>query len=181
MAKKKGLHFISLTNNTLKSNVTKQKYRMNESDFTRNRKLTFYDLSLCMIRLLRQNIQVELHSYLSSLKKTVSDKLHTISSSAFVQCRKKIKPDLFYDLSKLISDDFYIDNDENVKLYKGHRLLAIDGSMINLPINNETRESYGINTNQQQNHDVVKGRVSIMYDLLNEKSSLLKTVVILTL
>ena len=168
MSKKLPQRFIDTTNEFLESESNIVKYRMSEKDFTRNRKLSFQDLSLCMLKLLRQNIQVELNSYFDVFKQSVSKKPHSFSSSAFVQSRKKLKPDMFYDLSKLISDDFYLDNDENVKLYKGHRLVAIDGSQINLPVNNETRDTYGTYTNQKINNDVVNGRVSIMYDLLNE-------------
>jgi hypothetical protein len=75
---------------------------------------------------------------------------------------------MFYDLSKIIADDFYIDNDANIKLYKGHRLLGIDGSTINLPVNTNTKQVYGTFNNQCKTNDVVIGRVSIMYDLLNE-------------
>ena len=116
------------------------------------------------MKLLRQNIQVELNAYINQVYK----KTFCITSSAFVQGRKKIKPDMFYDLSRLLTDDFYQDNDENIKLYKGHRLLSIDGSTINLPVNNETKQIYGTFKNQKQINDLVIARVSIMYDLLNE-------------
>jgi hypothetical protein len=79
-----------------------------------------------------------------------------------------MKPDMFYDLSRIIAEDFYQDNDENVILYKGHRLLSVDGSTINLPVNEKTRQLYGTFNNQKQTNDVVLGRVSIMYDVLNE-------------
>ncbi len=55
-----------------------------------------------------------------------------------------------------------------IQLYKGHRLLSIDGSTINLPVNAETIKVYGTYSNQKQINDIVIGRVSIMYDLLNE-------------
>lgn len=168
MAKKTGLDFINLSKEFIELLSTKQKYRIREKDFTRERKLTFSELSLCMLRLIRQNIQVELNKYFSDIKKSLMDKSFSFTSSAFVQSRKKIKPDMFYDLNNLIATDFYQDNDEVVELYKGHRLLSIDGSTINLPVNKETKEIYGTFNNQKQTNDVVIARVSILYDILNE-------------
>lgn len=168
MAKKSGLHFIELTKKFIQSKITQLKYRTNKSNFTRVRKLSFDVLSFCIIKLLKQNIQLELNSNFSSINRFEYNKQYSITSSAFVQSRKKIKPEMFYDLSKIISSDFYQDNDENIKLYKGHRLLSIDGSTINLPVNANTKKIYGTFNNQHQTDDVVIGRVSILYDLLNE-------------
>mgnify|MGYP001576794927 CR=1 FL=1 len=168
MAKKSALNFIDLSRRFIQSIATKQKYRVSEKDFTRSRKLTFATMALCMIKLLKQNLQVELTSYFSDINRHKVNEQMSVTSSAFVQSRKKIKPDMFYDLSKIVSDDFYQDNDENVKLYKGHRLLSVDGSAINLPVNKATKEAYGTYNNQNITNDVVLGRVSIMYDLLNE-------------
>lgn len=168
MAKKSASYFINITKKTVSSKRTKQTYRVSEKYFTRERKLNFENITLCMLRLLRQNIQIELNTFFNDLIKPFSNKGFNFSSSAFVQSRKKIKPDLFYDLSKIIADEFYEDNDENVFLYKGHRLISIDGSTINLPVNNDTKKVYGTFNNQKETNDVVIGRVSVMYDLLNE-------------
>ncbi len=167
MAKKSSLHFIELSRKFIQSITTKIKYRVNEKDFTRDRKLPFETMAFCMIKLLRQSIQVELNNYFS-----VSNRLKTtnmsVTSSAFVQSRKKIKPDMFYDLSKTIADDFYHYNDENVKLYKGHRVLGVDGSTLPLPLSDELIKIYGFFNNQTKTNDVVIGRVSVLYDVLNE-------------
>lgn len=168
MAKKQGNHFIDKTNLFIGSAKTLINYRVSKKDFTRDRKLTFEGLVLCMLKLLRQNLQIELNAYFTSVRTAISNRVVSFTSSAFVQSRKKLKPDLFYDLNVLISNEFYLDNDENVKLFKGHRLLGIDGSTINLPVNKETIKEYGTYNNQNQTNDIVLGRVSIMYDILNE-------------
>lgn len=168
MAKKTAIHYIYLSKKFIDSLKTKLKYRVNEKDFTRKRKLTFESLALCMIKLLRQNLQIELNQYICQLYGAPNKQPLSITSSAFVQSRKKIKPDMFYDLSALIAAEFYQDNDENVKLYKCHRLLSIDGSTIHLPVNSETKKVYGTFNNQTQTNDVVIARASILYDLLNE-------------
>ncbi len=168
MAKKLGKCFIDKTNLFIGSSTTLINYRVSKKDFTRARKLPFEGLVLCMLKLLRQNLQIELNAYFNSIKSAISNKVVSFTSSAFVQSRKKLKPDIFYDLSLLISSEFYLDNDERVRLFKGHRLLSIDGSTIQLPINEDTIKEYGTFNNQKQTDNVVIGRVSIMYDLLND-------------
>lgn len=164
MANKTALSFIDVSNNFILSDSTKEKFRVNEKDFTRKRKLPFKAVVLCMLKLLRKNLPIELNSFLKDL----NGNIQKISSSAFIQSRKKIKPDLFYELNKLIGQEYFSDNDENVKLYKGLRVLSVDGSTINLPITEELKQLYGTHNNQTHTDDIIVGRVSVLYDVLNE-------------
>jgi len=91
-----------------------------------------------------------------------------MTSSAFIQSRRKLKPDLFYELNQLIVKEYFTDNDGNVKLYKGLRVLSADGSTINLPVSGELLKRYSFFNNQKKTNDVVIGRVSVLYDVLNE-------------
>lgn len=168
MAIKPNSHFIKLSSNFIYSVETKRRYRIKAKDFIRNRKLPFEELVLCMLKLLRHNIQTEVNTFFKELQGAAKSTVKKITSSAFVQSRKKIKPDLFFDLNNLIASDYYIDNDEKVKLYKGHRVLSVDGSSINLPLTEELINIYGTFNNQKQTDDVIVARVSVLYDVLNE-------------
>ena len=168
MALKLNPYFITLSSNFIYANQTKQLYRTSEKDFTRNRKLPFEELVLCMLKLLRHTIQTELNNFLKELQGSVNTAAKKITSSAFVQSRKKLKPDLFFDLNQLIAKDYYLDNDEKVKLYKGLRLLSVDGSTVNLPFSQELKSIYGVFNNQKPTDDVIVARVSVLYDVLNE-------------
>jgi len=167
MAKKPSVHFTELSTRFIHASETKRKYRVREKDFIRSRKLPFEQLVLCMLKLLRHSLQTELNLFLKEIHVSVKSSVKKITSSAFVQSRKKIKPDLFFDLNNLIAKDYYLDNDEKVKLYKGHRVLSVDGSTINLPFNAELKSIYGTFNNQRQTNDVIIARVSVLYDLLN--------------
>jgi hypothetical protein len=164
MAKKMSSTYITVSNGFIRSTSTKELYRVSEKDFTRDRKLTFEMLALCMLKLLRRNLQLELHSFFDALNAGVKK----VTASAFVQSRKKVNPDLFYALNHLIAKEYYTDNDENVKLHKGLRVLSIDGSTINLPVTEDTVAQYGFFNNHKKTDDVVIGRVSVLYDVLNE-------------
>lgn len=157
-------HFITASNRFIESPSTKEKFRFSKTDFTRNRKLPFEQLVLCMLKLLRKNLQSELHAFFNALGTGIKQ----MTSSAFVQSRKKLKPDLFYELNHLIVKEYFTDNDGNVKLYKGLRVLSVDGSTINLPVSGELLKRYGFFNNQKKTNDVVIGRVSVLYDVLNE-------------
>jgi hypothetical protein len=116
-----------------------------------------------MISLIKKSLQIELHSFLHEVSKR-----HTsISNSAFNQARMKIKPELFKHFISFLNKEFYSDNDERVKLWKGHRLLGCDGSTLTLPITKELKKKYSHYVNGHTT-DVLIARTSILYDLENE-------------
>ncbi len=78
----------------------------------------------------------------------------------------KIKPEVFKELSKTLIDEFYADNELAVKLWKGFRLLAVDGSRITLPITKELKNLYGEARNQSKT-SIVQARCSVLYDVKN--------------
>jgi len=164
MAKRGGYEFVTKSNSFIFSDSTIEHYRMSPSDFTRNRKLPFEQLVLCMLKLLRRSLQLELDSFF----KAIGSGVQSITASGFIQSRRKLKPDLFYDLNALIASEYYIGNDENVALWKGHRVLAVDGSTVELPANDGMKATYGIHVNQHKSQGVVIGRVSVLYDVLND-------------
>ncbi|MBD3639240.1 MAG: IS4 family transposase [Crocinitomicaceae bacterium] len=163
MAKKAVSAFITSSKSFINAPSTKEKYRVKMTDFTRNRKLPFEQLVLCMLKLLRKSLVLELRSFFNKSESSTNK----MTSSAFVQSRKKLKPDLFYDLNQVILKEYYTDNDENVKLYKGMRVLSIDGSTLGLPFSKDILKHYSTYNNQNKTEDVDLGRVSVLYDVLN--------------
>lgn len=144
------------------------KHRVSDRDFTRRRKQSFQSTILFMINFLTKSLAVEIENFVYFIKTSIG--LHNTESytkSAFVQCRKKIKPGVFKFLSNKLVEEFYTDNDESVKLWKGFRLLAVDGSRMTLPCTKELEKSYGKTKNQSQT-GVVQARVSVLYDVLNK-------------
>ena len=164
MGKRPSYDFVSESTRFTYSDTTKERYRLSPTDFTRNRKLPFEQLVLCMLKLLRRSLQLELDSFF----KAIGSGVQSISASGFIQSRKKLNPDLFYDLNALIASEYYIGNDENVALWKGRRILAVDGSTVALPVNEQMIAVYGTHNNQKKTNDVVIGRVSVLYDVLND-------------
>lgn len=142
-------------------------YRVNEQDFTRKRKQPFGQVVLFMLNLLRKSMVIEINNFLEYLNsKLDSQKVENFTSSAFVQKRKKIKPEVFNYLSSVIIDNYYVQSNENIKRFKDLRILAVDGSKITLPFTEELKSSYGESKNQT-NTSIVQAKSSVLYDVLN--------------
>lgn len=140
---------------------------MLETDFTRNRKQSFHSTIVFMINFLTKSLSVEITNFISFIKYNMPGaSINGITKSAFVQYRKKIKPEVFKSLSDSLIEEFYTDNDESIKLWNGFRLLAVDGSRLVLPDTHELESIYGKTRNQSET-GVVQARISVLYDVLN--------------
>lgn len=158
--------FFSITG-TIWSVDLQNEFKVKPSDFTRKRKLTFPITVLMMMNLLTKSLAIETQRFYSYIKKEIAHfNISSFTTSAFCQSRKKIKPEVFVKLSTTMLNDWYQDNDYHIKLFEGFRLLAIDGSTLTLPQNNELRQAFGQAKNQTKS-GVVQARISVLYDVLN--------------
>jgi len=123
-----------------------------EKDFTRNRKLPFRK----MISIL---LAMEGGSLTSELLRYFGCSADTASSSAFVQQREKINADAFPSLF-----DLFVEETDANKLYKGLRLIAADGSDIQIPTNPYDSDSYFPGCAGQAPYNLL--HLDAMYDLL---------------
>lgn len=139
------------------------KYKSRPADFTRNRKLPFQLLVLFMLRKLYKSLALEISEFFSQLDVSWC----SLTKSAFTQARQKLSPLFFHDLLQKFNQEFYTDNDQGVERIKGMRILAVDGSTLDLPYSQELVQAYGTHSNQYDQVRYVKGRVSVLYDLLN--------------
>lgn len=122
------------------------------TDFSRNRKLPFETMIktlLCM----------EGGSLANELMKRFCCNPDTASTSAFVQRRSRILPEAFETIFRLFAEKA-----DTVRLYKGYRLFAIDGSDIQIPTNPQDKDSYFPGSNGQKPFNLV--HLNAMYDLL---------------
>lgn len=106
-----------------------------------------------------KSLSVELEDYFQILGKQET----TCSKQAVSKARMKLKHEAFIVLNDAAVEEYY---DTNYKTYKGYRLLAVDGSMIELPPGESIREEYGSSNNSNQR--VNCGWSVVFYDVLNE-------------
>lgn len=120
-----------------------------------------------MINFLRKSLSIEIENFVKYMNSISNRSLFpSFTKSAFVQCRHKIQPEVFKHLSSRLIEEFYTDNDASVKLWKGFRLLSVDGSRMTLPNTKDLELEYG-KTKNQSDTGVVQARVSVLYDVLN--------------
>jgi len=108
--------------------------------------------------MLRRTLQVELDDFFEY----VLDKQIYITKQAFSVARLKLAPDLFKVLADMSAQEFY--SDGNYDDFNGYRVLAIDGTTIDLPDYPVLRDTFGHVGNRDK---TVRAKASILYDTLN--------------
>lgn len=133
--------------------------RITPSDFTRNRFLSCQILVLFILNILRKSIPKELISFCEYCN------IKEVSRSAITQARSKLAPQAFIYLNDILVDEFYTDN--TFKTHQGFIVTAIDGSMLELPIDSpDILKHFGFASNQT-NKQFPMARVSHIYDVIN--------------
>ena len=139
-----------------------QSHRKNDTDFTRNRTLTFPCLVSFMLNAINGSIQNELCRFFQVLDDSPVS-LVNVSTAAFCKARKKLSYRAFKVLNNTLIDTFY--QSQQVKLWQGLRLLAVDGSITTLPKNKILLEHFG----KARSHSVQPAiRISQLYDVKNK-------------
>jgi hypothetical protein len=106
----------------------------------------------------KKSIAIELLKFSSFLLKNVT-------KAAITKARAKLSPDAFKEVNYTLVKEFYTDN--NVKKFYGFNLVAIDGSLMELPLNSPSiKEKYGTISNQTD-YEKPMARSSSAFDLLN--------------
>ena len=122
-----------------------------EKDFTRTRKLPFATM-------VKQIICMGGHTLTKEIMDTYGYDPDSATSSAFVQQREKILPQAF----EFLLHDFTA-TCANIKRYKGYRLLAGDGSSLNIAHNPSDTETYYRMKNTSQGYNLV--HLNALYDI----------------
>ncbi len=106
---------------------------------------------------------------LSSFFTSISDKkydLTSVTKGALTQSRAKLNHTAFIELSEMAVKDFYLE--ESYETWKGHRLLAIDGSCLNLPYHEDVINEFGYQyVGSKADIKRSMAKVSSCYDVLN--------------
>lgn len=149
---------VRIVYNILYSEGFKERNRMQNKDFTRNRKLKFHELCILIIKGAKRGTQASINAFLSEISKSVQE----YSKAAFCKARQKIKPEAFKELFDVTAAHFYTNK---YKKHRGYRVCAIDGSDLNLPNTKELLEHFG--SENYNNRVQVQAQISCLYDVLN--------------
>ena len=102
-------------------------------DYTRNRKADFSSIIKAVLCLGGKSLNKELYEIFGFSP-------DTLTPSAFIQQRSKIKPEAFEELFRSFNRA-----NKQIQLFHGYRLLAIDGSLLHTPTNKMDTDSLHYN------------------------------------
>ena len=155
------LNSIERAKNQINDSIFMFTHRKKDTYFTRNTaKMEFSDAICFILKGIKRTLQIELDNWFEFL-----DSGKTMTKQAFSQLRQKIKPEAFIHLNDDFITWFY--DDDNFKKFKGYRLLAIDGSVTEIPNTACTREYFGYHHNQSQRQNA-RAMFSVIYDIEND-------------
>lgn len=140
------------------SDISKIKFRMNNGDFTRNRKMPFENVVYYNLNKKGLTSKMEIVEFNEIINGV------DISSPAVLKQREKLNADIYKEMQTVNLKDFYNDYKEEVKLFKGYILTATDGSDFEIPNTNITRVNYNSTKN---NSSVARAHISNSFDVLN--------------
>lgn len=131
-----------------------------ENKFIRKRKMSFTDIILFILNNKGKTLTIELNDYMRKYGK------ETITKQAFSKQRQNINPEIFNVLNNEYIKMIYAQRE--IYRYKGYIVLAVDGSMIEMPNSLELKEYYGLQLGQKGSVGRVRGRCLGVYDCLNK-------------
>jgi len=146
------------------------RHRMDEKAFTRKRSLTFARVMLLVLQKTLKSVQVHLHEFFRAIAE--EGFLQAVTAAAWTQARAKLKHTAFVELNeKAVIEPVYASGEELAR-WRGHRLLANDGSVLRLPQAAKLFEHFGGQQEKLQPNGAAIGyiphaRLSVLYDCLN--------------
>ncbi len=140
------------------TDISKMKFRMKNSDFTRNRKMTFKNVVYYNLNKKGLTSKMEIVEFNEIIN------CADISSPAVLKQREKLNADIYKEMQTVNLKEFYHNYKNEVKLFKGYILSATDGSDFEIPNTNTTRVNYNSTKN---NFYVARAHISNSFDVLN--------------
>lgn len=135
--------------------------RMNETDFTRHRKITLSHLYLQMFANKGKSQKNEIDDFFKDIKVPVE-----VSQTAFYNARMKFNPEALLKIMQDLMQETY-ETEDCLLTLNGYFVCAIDGSDFILPSTPSNRETYGVAENAN-NTEVAMASVSSAFDCINK-------------
>jgi hypothetical protein len=164
------LHLIQLIRDRLFAPDFCARHRRRAKDFTRERVLTFPVVMLLLLQKTTKSVQRHLHTFFLQMGLRLGA---AVTPGGWTQARAKLSHTALIELNQeVVLTGFYAPEQKDFRrLWRGHRLLGCDGSLLRLPDHPEVYREFGRQT--VRNHHGATGteyapaRLSVLYDLLN--------------
>lgn len=161
-------HIVRITRQLFEKPDFQKKHRARAEDFTRQRALSFSRVVLLLLQKTVRSIQLHLHDFFRELGESID----SVTASAWTQARAKLKHTAFIELNQgAILDQVYASGSAfEARCWRGHRLLAVDSSLLRLPNEEEIGRTFGWVECENQKGSCgryAQGRLSVLTDVLN--------------
>jgi len=159
---------VQLTKELIYDDAFINKNRTKPEHFTRRRKLPFSSVMVMLLQKTVRSIQSHLHAFF----KEFDADIRSAKASSWCSARMKLRHTAFIELNeRAVLDVVYRKNtDFQVHRWNGHRLIAIDSSLVRLPDNDALGEEFGWVLNSNKSGDCgqfPQARLSALTDVLN--------------
>src|SRR3990172_6803710 len=114
-----------------------EQHKKGKNDFIRNRKLNFVNLVLFILQRGKSSVQRELEKFFASVERGKE-----ITARALTHACKKLCQEVFISLNNALVESFY-NTANSISTSRIRRILAVDGSRLELPNNEEVVEEFG--------------------------------------
>ena len=125
-----GQQLVKEIKQALYSETFAKAYRLSSQAFTRNRILTFPMVVLFLMNFLKGSLQDEIDQFFQAILK-LDVARRVVTRSAICQARQKLSHKVFIGLLDIVCRLLNRRND--LKTFRGLRVLAVDGSTLVLP------------------------------------------------
>lgn len=134
---------------------------LKQTHFTRNRKMPLYKVILTTLFRKGRSLKIELKDFSKRFK------MPEISKAGYLKQRMKLNPHAFLEIARFHSKQFY-QHKILVKTYKGHLILACDGSDLNVPSTLENKEKFH-ESSKRGHYPRPQAGFSCLFDVLNRQ------------
>lgn len=149
---------IDKIKNKIDNNNVKIEYRNGNQSFTRKRKMSFGNVILYGLNKRGLTTKMEIEDFTELVNIT------DISAPAVLKQRLKLNGKIYLDMMQENLKGFYTDFKQEVKLFKGYILTAIDGSDFEIPNTKLVKEKYN---EFHPKESVARATMSNTFDVLN--------------
>jgi hypothetical protein len=136
----------------------KDRSKKKETDFSRERKMSFLQLVYFMLGMIKESTQNALERFFEKIGEETF-----MSQQAFSEARQKIKWEAFREMFDFTVSTYYTNNP--IKRWHGLRVFAVDGSKLSLP-NDKSLLAYFGGLGPDKQSPTAQG--SALYDVLND-------------
>ncbi len=154
----------------LRKQISQEEYKSlcrgeNKKSFRRKRVFSLTRL-IVIIMFLQKSYQQEINNFCDLIYGGKYN-IKTATAGALSQARAKLNPKAFTHLTDLIIDRFY--GEADYQKWNGYRLLAVDGSVLNLPYSKSIIKEFGYEKYIKKGSGKKSmARCSILYDVQNQ-------------